>query len=189
MKNWRVTHGMSATREYRIWRSILSRCYSKKWKKFHLYGGRGITVCDEWKDSFENFYRDMGNCPTEHHSIDRKDGNGPYCKANCKWSTVDEQNNNKRTNISITYDGKTLTMAQWANELGLRRDCLSRRIKKGLPVGDVLSVKKTNPKPRLITYNGETKNITDWARSIGIKRETLNRRLNAGWKIERALSL
>lgn len=93
-------HGMSKTPEYKAWTSLLMRCYSQKDISYEYYGGRGIKVCERW-NKFENFYDDIGDRPSNKHSLDRVDSNGDYCKENCKWSTILEQNCNKRNNNNI----------------------------------------------------------------------------------------
>jgi len=85
--------------EYKSYRKMLDRCFNPNDKDFKHYGGRGITVCDRWKNDFANFIADMGAKPTNKHSIDRKNNDGNYEPGNCKWSTMKEQNNNKRNNI------------------------------------------------------------------------------------------
>ncbi len=91
-----TTHNLSKTSEYKTWRSMKHRCFNSNNKHYRHYGGRGITVCERWSESFINFYNDMGPKPTPLHSIDRIDVNGNYEPSNCKWSTASEQQKNKR---------------------------------------------------------------------------------------------
>jgi len=93
----RTTHNKWGSREYNSWGNMIQRCTNKNHNNYKLYGGRGITVCDRWLESFENFYEDMGLRP-KGTSLDRKDNDGNYCKENCKWSTQKEQCNNTRRN-------------------------------------------------------------------------------------------
>lgn len=95
-------HGMSETRDYKNWRGIIDRCCNSNYHAFKYYGGRGITVCDEWKNSFLAFYRDMGTRPSKEHSIDRIDNNKGYSKENCRWATKTEQSRNTRINKNNT---------------------------------------------------------------------------------------
>lgn len=90
-------HGMIKTSEYNSWTCMKQRCYNKKHMAYSQYGGRGITVCDKWRNSFLAFYRDMGDKPSSRHSLDRIDNNGNYEPSNCKWSTYEEQQHNTRT--------------------------------------------------------------------------------------------
>jgi hypothetical protein len=105
-----------------------ARCLNPAIPNYHLYGGRGIKVCDRWRDSFENFFADMGKAPYRSLSIDRIDNNGGYKLGNCKWSTNEEQANNKRTNHVLTFNGRSQTLAQWADELRIKRVTLQARI-------------------------------------------------------------
>jgi len=90
------THGMSRTPEYRAWARMIHRCYEPADIKYHLYGGRGITVCERWRYSFENFLSDMGSKPSHDLSLDRRESDGNYEPSNCRWATDSEQNKNRR---------------------------------------------------------------------------------------------
>jgi hypothetical protein len=96
------THGMTGTKVYRAWRSILRRCYNPNSIQFKDWGGRGIKVCERWRHSFENFLADMGEPPTAKHSIDRIDVDGNYTPENCRWATYKEQAQNVRRKLVRT---------------------------------------------------------------------------------------
>jgi len=115
----------------------VARCKNPNHPAFDSYGERGIQVCDRWL-KFENFYADMGEKP-DNHSLDRIDNNGSYCPENCKWSTVKEQNNNKRSNRLLTADGMTLNLAQWEVKQGLTKGALSNRLNRGWTLERVIS--------------------------------------------------
>ena len=126
-----ITHGMSGTPEYQAWIDIKHRCFNPNHKRYSDYGGRGISMCDRWKNSFEDFLADMGSRPTAKHSLDRIDNNADYSPKNCKWSTKAEQDNNKRNNHLITIDDVTLTIAQWAKKMGFGKKVIGDRLKLG----------------------------------------------------------
>ncbi len=124
----KTKHGMTNSSIYSCYRSMIKRCCNKKDKGYKRYGKRGITVCDRWLASFENFYKDMGDKPGDEYSIERIDNNGHYCKENCKWGTKTEQANNRRSSHNIPYGSKTLTLTQWAKELNMNLNTLKNRI-------------------------------------------------------------
>lgn len=134
------THGMAKTRLYREWRRMKERCLLQTKEGYERYGGRGITVCAEWSESFEAF-RDwaMANGYRDDLTLDRKDNDGPYCPENCRWITNAEQQSNKSNNRFITFDGRTQTLSQWARETGIRKDTLRLRLKKGWSVERALT--------------------------------------------------
>lgn len=104
------THGDSKSRLYRIWRGMKTRCYNSSEPGYKYYGARGIYVCDEWNNSYEAFQEwALNNGYDKKLSIDRIDTNGPYSPENCRWATAQQQNNNKRSNVLITYQGETHT--------------------------------------------------------------------------------
>jgi hypothetical protein len=112
-------HAMCDTKEYRAWGNMKRRCYDPTVRSYRNYGARGITVCDRWINSFENFISDVGLAPSRFHSLDRIDNAGNYEPSNVKWSTVDEQHHNRRTNRIVEYKGRSMPLSLWCRELGL----------------------------------------------------------------------
>ena len=110
-------HGRTGTLEYKAWIKMTERCAYEKNNRYKNYGGRGIFVCERWKD-FESFLKDMGLKPSALHSLDRIDNNGNYEPGNVRWATKEEQANNKRNNRMVTIKGKTKTLAQWCSIYG-----------------------------------------------------------------------
>lgn len=131
---------MSHTKIHRIWRAMIERCYNAHCKGYPNYGGRGITVSDEWLE-FSNFYADMGDRPSPKHSIERNDVDGNYCKDNCRWATMVEQQNNRRDNVWITYKGETKTLSQWSKLFNINRQTIADRIKTGRSLEESFSQK------------------------------------------------
>lgn len=126
-----VTHGKSGSPAYRSWKAMLARCYNPNFSKYQEYGARGITVCERWRHSFENFFADMGDRPPQM-TIDRHPNvNGNYEPSNCRWATAKEQSNNLRRNVIIEFDGRSMTLAQWSEETGIDYSCLFYRFQRG----------------------------------------------------------
>jgi hypothetical protein len=126
-------HGMSQTAEYAIWSSMNSRCHNPKSTNFKNYGKRGITVYTPWRKSLAQFLRDIGPRPSEFHSLDRIDNNGPYSPENCRWATRKEQQRNRRNSVLVTIQGQTLPLLDWAEKLGFTGPELTLHIKRGTP--------------------------------------------------------
>ena len=121
-------------RLHEIWRHMLYRCENSVHQAYKDYGGRGISVCDEWH-SFKVFYEwAITSGYKSNLTLDRKLVNGNYEPGNCKWSTWEEQGNNRRTNVHITLNGVTKTEAEWAKYIGISRQCLYQRLKNGWPI-------------------------------------------------------
>lgn len=131
-------HGMWESREYASWENMIQRCTNPKARKYYLYGGRGITVCEEWRNSFIAFYEDMG--PRPHNTtLDRKDSDKGYYKENCKWSNPREQLVNVRTFAQhIKHCDIVKTTEEWIAEVGLNRDIFKSRILRGLGFKEAL---------------------------------------------------
>lgn len=118
---------------------MIQRCTNHKNKYYPNYGGRGITVCQEWRDSFENFLKDMGECPSKHQ-IDRIDNNGGYRKENCRWVTPKTNSRNRRDNRLETHNGKTQCLAAWAEEIGINIKTLGSRLRNGWSIENALKI-------------------------------------------------
>ena len=130
-----TTHGLTKTFEYGIWEGIVQRCTNPNSKYYEYYGGRGIRICEKWRNSFEDFLKDMGKRPSTRHSIDRIDNSGNYEPNNCKWITMHEQARNKRSNILVTRidrGGKeeVKILADWAKIKGIEANTVRTRIKR-----------------------------------------------------------
>jgi len=134
------THGMSTTPVYRVYRTMLSRCYNPSVERYPIYGGRGIEVCERWRGpgGFERFLADMGPRP-EGHSIERKDSNGNYSPENCHWADAKEQANNTARNRVIEWNGRRQTLAQWGREIGIKPITIHHRLKSGWSIDDALT--------------------------------------------------
>lgn len=136
------THGYgNKDRLYRIWSKMKSRCYSPSDRNYHRYGGRGIEICPEWRRdfmAFRNWSIDSGY--QDNLSIDRIDNNGPYSPDNCRWTDRKVQNNNRRTNVYITYKGETHTAAEWAEITGIKEATLVMRKRNGWSDAECLEI-------------------------------------------------
>jgi hypothetical protein len=135
-----TTHGMTNTGTYKSWSSMKDRCYQPAHSEYKRYGGRGINVCERWKNSFENFYEDMGERPYKH-SLERIDPNTGYSPDNCKWATVKEQANNKRSNVMLMIDGRRQSLSLWVDEFGLNYETVYARLKRGWSVERAFELK------------------------------------------------
>ncbi len=149
-------HGMSKSSEYGILSGVLDRCFNKNNDSYHNYGGRGVTVCEEWRQDFMAFYRDVGPRPSLKHSLDRwPDKNGNYEPGNVRWATAKEQGGNTRACVYFELDGRIMTIKDWSREVGLRSSTQIRnRLERGwslrdaltLPVGSMLVNRGPRPK-------------------------------------------
>lgn len=121
---------MNDLRLYNIWKGMKQRCYNPKFVEYHCYGGKGILVCNEWLD-FQNFYNwAINNGYNEELTIDRINNMEGYNPANCRWATREQQQENKTTTKYITFQGKTMCQARWAEHLGIKGNTLTERLKK-----------------------------------------------------------
>lgn len=153
--------------EYRAWKAMKARCYAPCNEKMGKYREHGITVCDRWMKSFNDFYSDMGNRPSSKHSLDRIDTLKGYSPDNCRWATQDIQARNKgRFNRVFSLNGESLVLADWASKLGIKYTTLYQRIfRGGLSFEQAIKKDAYN---RLIEINGESLTVKQWCTKFNL---------------------
>jgi len=138
-KAYFTTHGCTKTPLYQVWLNIRDRCFNKKCKAYPSYGGRGISICNEWND-FQAFQKwAMDNGYQKGLTVERVNNNDGYSPGNCVFATRSIQNNNKRNNVIIEYNGEKLNLAQWAKKLGVNREMIKYRFNAGWSPEDILT--------------------------------------------------
>lgn len=186
-----ATHGKSGSDEFMVWNKMLQRCSNPKATSYPHYGGRGIAVCERWR-KFENFYADMGQRPSQKHSIERIDVNGNYEPANCKWATATEQARNTTKTVRIVVAGETKVLAQAVEESGINRTTVKSRMARGMTAEQALTkpprVIESTTRMRLVTVGSVSDTATGWSERTGMPLKTLLYRLHAGWSEERAVT-
>lgn len=184
-------HGRTKTPEHRTWLKMIDRCHNPQSTAYYLYGARGIAVCPRWRSRFSSFLQDMGARPPGA-TLDRKDPDGDYTPANCRWATRKEQANNRRRHVLVTHNGKTQNIAAWASETGLGWNTIKARLEHGWSVKEALTlpsdqVVKLGSRGKLIEFRGEKRTLSAWARHLGIGWDCLHRRVHKyGWSLDRA---
>lgn len=138
-----ATHGLSKHPAYAVWRSMIDRCRLPSHKAWKNYGGRGITVCERWQESFENFWADMGPTYQRGLDLDRRDNDGPYSPENCRWVPRRVNTLNKRNSL------RDVDVMALARETGISRSTLYYRLKNGWPLEDL--TKAPSPRNRSTT--------------------------------------
>lgn len=183
-------HGKTNTPTFITWQAMKQRCMDENHSSYPRYGGRDIKVCDRWLNSFENFLEDMGERPSKNHSIDRIDVDGNYEPSNCRWVYKDKkgndiQANNRRSNVYLTFKGKTQTISMWAREIGIDRGTIQRRLNKGLSTGESLGfTKRLTESQILASYikglqaKGLISNQARLARDLGLSKSTISKILS-----------
>lgn len=174
-----TTHGMTGTRLYRIWSTMKSRCLNPNTDYYYLYGGKGISVCDEWRNNFDSFFKwSIEHGYDDSLTIDRMDSNKDYCPENCRWVTFKEQANNTSRNHLLEYNGDLYTLAELSELVNVPYAILKHRIYDGMSVRSAIEKPhRTNKRARdfLITANGESHTGKDWAKIVGLGKGSVNR--------------
>lgn len=141
------THGLRKHPVYGLWAAMVARCTKPRNSAYRLYGGRGITVCERWRN-FAYFLQDMGE-PPEGGTLDRIDNDGPYSPENCRWATTKQQCNNRRSSVWLSFNGETRTEAEWADLMGIHKGTLWNRLNRGWTVERALTTPPRRTKLRI----------------------------------------
>jgi hypothetical protein len=201
------TRGGRPSPEYNSWQLMRRRCNDPNDPNYPEYGGAGVTVCDRWNRSFEDFLSYMGKKLSPRHTVDRwPNPYGNYEPGNVRWGTPRQQANNRRSNRRIKLWGRTQTVAEWAHEAGIPRHIVYSRLTGGWPVEALLipagassltctwidgaSVQQGELRrlTRLVTIDGRTQSAAAWAREAGISVPGIHHRLKLGWPPEALLT-
>jgi DNA-binding CsgD family transcriptional regulator len=187
-KNPNFKHGMSNSPEFSCWHGMKSRCLNKNSKNYHRYGGRGITICERWLNSFENFYEDMGPKPSPNHSIDRKNNNGNYEPSNCRWATAKEQLDNREITVRTKLNGELLTVSEISDILKMNRHTVYNRIKNDT---DLTAPVKQHPSYGTILkypFNAGMYSVPQIASMTGLKDYNIRHHMAKGMTAQQAVS-
>lgn len=183
----RTTHHLSGDKLYTVWKNMKTRCYNSQYWNYPNYGGRGITICEEWLKDFSSFYSwALSSGYQEGLTIERVNNDGPYSPDNCKWATKEEQDANRRNNHRLTYKGETKTVTQWAKLTGLPAAAILSRIRYGWSPDEIIET-PSGGKSETIVYDGITEKISYWSKVTGFSAHTIRMRLRAGWSVEDTL--
>ena len=173
-------------REYASWYSMKQRCYNPSKDNFYHYGGRGITVCDRWLDSFDNFVDDMGLRPIGC-TLDRIDGNGNYEPSNCRWATGREQNINSTFAHMIDDGGELICLDEFAKRYQISQTTVAYRLKKKISLDDLRKPAMEKHQVEVL-FRGVSYTIRGLRREFPFAQNTFRRRLKKGVEPEIALA-
>lgn len=181
-------HRKRGSAEYRAWQAMKKRCYDPKFRFYYRYGGRGITVCDRWRESFSAFFEDMGPRPTAHSTLDRINVDGNYEPGNCRWASQRTQMNNTTRTKYVEYKGKRWAFAELCHSLGLSYDVIKLRMRRGWTLEQAIET-PLKQRVHMITNDGVTKRLAHWCRDLNLDESEVSYRLNrGGWTIKEALT-
>jgi len=180
-----ITHDMTNTRTYSTWSSMRSRCSNPKYAHYDRYGAIGIKVCDDWNNSFEAFFADMGERP-KGMTIDRIDNSKGYYKENCRWATPKEQTLNRYPTVWLEYDGETLCLADMARKYGLTTTMIRTRLEKGMTLEQAIEI----PRQKVmyeVTANNETLGMVEFCGKYRLATSSISRKKKQGFSIKDAM--
>ncbi len=191
-KTANTTHGhcvgYGTSPEYTAWKNMVKRCTVVTYRRYNDYGGRGVTVCDTWLTSFPQFLKDMGLRPSSKHSLERVENSDGYSPENCVWALRRQQDRNKRSNHIVTYRGRTQTVSDWCEELGIKRSVVYNRLNRHKWSPERALETPVESVGHVLTYMGRSQTIAEWCAELNLPRGTVYDRVNVRkWSPERAL--
>ena len=160
---------------FKLWTAIKQRCLNPEHNAYHRYGGRGITIAAEWVNDFTVFKDAVGSKP-KGATLDRIDNSKGYEPNNVRWASRKTQANNRDTNVVLTWEGKTMTLIQWAEHLGWKYGLLASRWKRGLRDAELFAPPQYE-RGKLVTFNGETMTLPEWSKKLDVPYATLSWRM------------
>ncbi len=173
-------HGLSSTKEYRIWSGMMQRCYNKKSISYINYGARGIFVCKRWHD-LNNFIKDMGECP-KGKTLERINNNNWYSPQNCKWATMKEQCRNRRNTRLVMINGVKKSLSDWCDIYKVNWFTIRDRLNSGMSPEKSFSIPIGEKKKIIyLEFNGKRQTLDEWSKETGILKRTLHTRYVRGW--------
>ena len=178
---------MSLKRMRDNWAHMKQRCTNPNNQAYKWYGGRGITMCQQWMDSFDVFYADVGDRPLGM-TLDRIDNNKGYEPNNVRWATPKQQANNRRCIVEVAYEGKSMFLYEWADHLGISYDVLKSRWQDGERPPKLLEPLRTRKHDTPIEFNGELKSPREWARHLGVAYTTVLYRAKYGLALDKQIN-
>lgn len=181
-----LKHGMSKSAEYNAFLNMIDRCENKNYHNYEKYGGRGITVCKEWRHSFDRFYADMGPRPSKDHSLDRINNDGNYEPGNCRWATRIEQLSNRSVTMFAEVDGAMVPVSELARQAGMKYETLAMRLKLGWSIEDAMKRPVENKKPKHSVF-GKLMTASEIQKEYGVDRQRFNRRIRQGMTADQAI--
>ena len=176
------SHKQSRTPIYETWQGMKKRCFNPNCKCYSRYGGRGITVCDEWRNNFQAFYdyvSKLEHFGEEGYTLDRIDNDGDYAPCNVRWADAKRQCRNRRSNVVVDYHGESMTVMEAAEHSGINYGCLTRRIKRNVDGGDIFRPAGENAQC-YAEIDGRKYTAKEIARIAGVKVATIYRRFKSG---------
>lgn len=181
----RESYGSVRTPEYAAWVNMIQRCENASLRDYHRYGGRGVRVCEQWRNSFEAFLADVGRRPSSGHSLDRyPNPDGNYEPGNVRWATETQQQQNRSDNRVIEAFGERMCLAEWSRKTGIKRETIARRLNAGESPERALA---TDPRFKLYEFNGETLTVSAIAKRVGVPANSLLRRVRRHGDIHDAI--